>query len=171
MINCVKYLKQKFKPQISNILKIFVLHSEMIKTFVLYFKKDIKANGNLKSVHNYNDHGIEYICKLLIEQIILFSNSNKFDLGDYLLIYYNIEQFEKNVSKKYLKSRFHINKSIIEKFNDSREIFYSKLIKSLEKEIDSSFANFFNDNFRKKNSLNKEPGYFTTFIKIFKVGL
>ena len=171
MINCVKYLKQKFQPQQSNILRVFILHAEMIKSFVYYFNNDIKGNSNFRSVRNYNDHGIEYICKLLIEQIILFSNDNSFSLENYVMIYYNIEQFEQNVSKKHLESRFSINKTIIEKFSECKDIFYQKLIASLKGEVEESFANFFSDNFKKKNTLNKEPSYFKHMILTFKVFL
>lgn len=169
MVNCTKYLKTTFKPFKTHVLKIFVMHAEILKQFVEYYEKDLKLTSDFKSVDRYSDHGVEHLCKLLIGELGGYLKSDEFILEELLLIYYNIYQFENSIAKKYLNEKFNVNKNLNDGFRRAKDQLYERIIVKLNKDIDFNLSNFVVNNFKRKNALNAEAQYFEKFVNTFKV--
>lgn len=158
-----------FKPHKVHIMKIFVMHAEILKQFIEYYEKDLKLTSDFKSVDRYSDHGVEHLCKLLMEELMKYLKADEFILEELLTIYYNIYQFENNIAKKYLNEKFNVNKSLSDNFRQIKDNLYERIIVKLNKDIEFNLSNFVVNNFKRKNTLNSESQYFEKFVNTFKV--
>lgn len=170
MVNCVKYLKETFKAQESWILNVFFLYSKMIKEFVAFFDKDLQLDKRFKSIEKYCCYGVEFINKLLLNDIKNYLQVVDFETVKLSFIYFNVIKFKNNVLKKYLTEQFYVHRDLINNYDVCQNLIYEKIISKIVKDIHKYFLVFAQVNFNtSKSKLQKGPEYFQNIINPFKV--
>ena len=169
MVNCVKYLKETFKAQESWILNIFYFYAKMIQEFVAFFDKDLQLDKRFKSIEKYCCYGVEFINKLLLNDIKNYLEIIDFELEKLGFIYFNVIKFKKNVLKKYLTEQFYVHRDLINNYDVCQNLIYEKLISKIEKDIHKYYLVFAQISLGSKSKLQEKAEYFENIINPFKV--